>query len=126
MDYYIFHEGRGTDGGFGDYAPPYWSSEPVTVQDKVMWVKTKDEAKALVEKLNEIAQEAFYSVGSHGSYDGMFPIEYEWRKINVPNAPALGYNEALQYMIEEYSEIWKEQDDWYGDFEEDEELEEEL
>lgn len=113
MNYYIFHVGRGTDGGFGDYSPPYWSPEPVRVQDKVLWVKTESEAEALVEQLNQLAQDAFYSVGQHDSYDGLFPLEYEWRKISVPQAPALGYHEALQCMIEEYGESWKEQDDFY-------------
>lgn len=120
MDYYIFHAGRGTDGGFGDYSPPYWSSEPVKIGNKTLWVKTESEAEALVNQLNQLAGNAFYSVGNHDTYDGLFPLEYEWRKISVPQAPALGYHEALQYMIEEYSESWSNQGQCYDYDEEDE------
>lgn len=126
MDYYVFHSGVGTDGGFGDYSPPYWSKDPVKVQGKVLWVKTESEAQALQDALNRLAGNAFYSIGNHVQYDGNFPLEYQWRKISIPPEPALGYHEALQYLIEEYSAKWTEQDQWYEDCDEDESLEEEL
>lgn len=53
---------------------------------KVVWFGTKEEAVQAEETLNDLASTAFYEHGEHDKYDGLFPVEYEARKIVVPNS----------------------------------------
>lgn len=108
-EYFVLHAGRGTDGGFGDYSPPYWSEDPVEDRGRVVWFITREEADEAVGKLNAAASEAFYSTGTHSSYDGMFPVEYEVRRITVPEHEPVRVPVGVWMVSRADRESWLEQ-----------------
>lgn len=81
---YLIYAGTGKDGGFGDYAGVSWSTSPVKVDGETVWFEDINSAEALVKSLNEASSNAFYSEAKYEKYDGMFPLEYEVRKIIIP------------------------------------------
>ena len=86
---YLIYAGTGKDGGFGDYAGVSWSSAPVKVDGETVWFDDVELAVALVKSMNEASSNVFYSEAKYEKYDGMFPLEYEVRKIVIPsNAPS--------------------------------------
>lgn len=86
---YLIYAGTGKDGGFGDYAGASWSTAPVKVGSETVWFEDVETADALVLELNESSSNIFYAEAKYEKYDGMFPLEYEVRKIVVPsNAPS--------------------------------------
>lgn len=109
-EYWVLYSGVGTDGGFGDYAPPYWDDDPVTAGGQVVWFATKEEAKQAEETLNDLASTAFYSVGEHDAYDGLFPVEYEVRKIVVPNS-RVSTVKVVGGIADEYQSNWQDPHD---------------
>lgn len=105
----MLHVGRGTDGGFGDYSPPYWSEDPVAVDGRVIWFGTRGEADDAAAELNEESQTLFYSVGEHDTYDGYFPVEYEVRKIVVPESKSAGVRLGVTLVADAHKVKWLEQ-----------------
>lgn len=86
---YLIYAGTGRDGGFGDYSGADWSSAPIKLDGETVWFENPDEAEALVQKLNVASSDTFSTEAKHEVYFGMFPLEYEVRKIVVPsNAPS--------------------------------------
>lgn len=118
-EYWVLHSGVGSDGGFGDYAPPTWSEDPVTVKGQVIWFGSAAEAKSVAGTLNDLSTNAFYETGTHCAYDGCFPVEYEVRKIVVPNNQRSTHR-VLNELADEYSQEWayladaddEEEDEW--------------
>ena len=106
MIYYVIHSGRGTDGGFGDYSPPYWSADPVSVDGRTIWFSSESEADAAVKALNKAAADAFYGAGHGGSYTGDFPVEYEWRKIVKPTGAASDIEQAVALVALRDGDTW--------------------
>jgi hypothetical protein len=82
---YLIYAGTGKDGGFGDYAGVNWSSAPVKVDGETVWFEEVELAETLVKSLNEASSNVFYSEAKYEKYDGMFPLEYEVRKIVIPS-----------------------------------------
>lgn len=90
---YLIYAGTGKDGGFGDYAGASWSNAPVKVDGETVWFEDLETAEALVKSLNEASSNVFYSEAKYEQYDGMFPLEYEVRKIIIPsNEPSTADN----------------------------------
>jgi hypothetical protein len=114
--YYVIYSGRGTDGGFGDYAPPYWSADPVAVNGRTIWFAHEPEAAEATVALNRAAANAFYEAGHGGSYTGDFPVEYEWRKIVAPDDAACDVDQAIELISDAHAEAWACSDwDFNGD-----------
>ncbi|AID58935.1 hypothetical protein PBI_GAIA_116 [Mycobacterium phage Gaia] len=106
-DYFVIHVGRGTDGGFGDYSPPYWSEKPVEVDGRTIWFADESEAIAAVEQLNTMARDDFYNAGHGGLYTGDFPIEYEVRRITPPKGDACLSTEAVRMVSAAHASTWR-------------------
>lgn len=126
-EYFVLHHGRGTDGGFGDYSPPYWSEKPVEVNGRVVWFQTRGEAEIACEQLNEAASNAFYEAaranGRDMSYSGEFPEEYEVRRMFSPDNPSMSVEVAVKAITDSCLEDWK-TDGWLDeDYWEDEDVE---
>lgn len=85
MDIWEIYSGVGTDGGFGDYAPPYWDDDPISVDEHVVFFVDEQIAHDVAHRLSERAQDVFYAHGKHDRYDGRFPVEFEARKIVIPD-----------------------------------------
>lgn len=107
---YVIQGGWGSDGGFGDYAMPYFEA-PMKFNNSLLFMTDADEADTAVAKLNDAAFEAFYSVGEHNSYDGKFPYEY-----TVTTVPGIMSNhepvtgDRLIYIVTQLDErVWYEQ-----------------
>ena len=113
--YYVLHSGTGTDGGFGDYSPPRWSPEPVSVNGRTVWFRTEGEAADVVEALNRMSMDVFYEAGKSCQYDGYFPVEYEYRAIRVPSGPASMTAEGINLVAELHKDDW----DYMPDYDED-------
>lgn len=102
---YLIYAGTGKDGGFGDYAGVSWSSAPVKVDGETVWFEEIETAETLVKSLNEASSNVFYSEAKYEKYDGMFPLEYEVRKIVIPsNEPSTVDN--FQKIFESQQERW--------------------
>ena len=110
--FYVIYRGVGRDGGFGDYAGAYWDDEPVTVDNQIVWLQSAEDANNAVEELNERAAKAFYDAGNGESYSGEFPIEYEYRKIQVPNSGPVSIKKALALITKQDENHWPEGDFW--------------
>lgn len=74
--FWVLRGGYGTDGGFGDYAPPYWEDKCVTVDEHLLWFETKEEADKACEALNEREWQEAQKAGYGGDWSGDFPYEY--------------------------------------------------
>lgn len=127
---FLIYGGHGTDGGFGDYAPPRWSRMPLkceanySTQGQYVWFETEDEAKKVVDSLNAASRKVFYASGTHGSYDGEFPYEYEYREIPKIDNPPFSADAGIMVLTDE--EAWQSFDydcdeDYEDEYEEDEE-----
>lgn len=82
---WLIYSGTGTDGGFGDYAEPVWSEEPVRAKDgRLLWFSDKASAERASEVLGKRESDAFYASGCHDAYDGDFPTEFRAFKTYVP------------------------------------------
>lgn len=107
---YMFISGQGTDGGFGDYAPAIFGS-PYTLNNDILFTTDVEKAKRIVEKLNDMAAESFYSVGFHDQYDGNFPMEYDVS--SVPGALPPFEEPSEEFIIQTISDmdrnLWSEQ-----------------
>lgn len=108
MTIYVIHHGYGTDGGFGDYSPPYWSAYPLEVDGRTVWFDNEPEAMEAVAKLNIASRDAFYNAGKGGSYTGDFPLEYEYRAINPVHGPVCDASTAIALVTEVHGEAWAE------------------
>ena len=78
---YGFVGGVGTDGGFGDYAPPIYGNL-LAFNNQPIIVDSIDKAQEVVEKCDDYFDKDFYSKGEHDAYDGWFPFEIE--KVIIP------------------------------------------
>lgn len=107
MIYYVIHSGYGEDGGFGDYSNPTWSEEPLSVDDKVIWFVRQEDAKRAVDELNDRSREEFMQTDKAGSYSGFFPMEYEYRKIVVPDSDPVGPKTAVKLVMKEHYHFWQ-------------------
>ena len=107
-EYFVLHVGRGTDGGFGDYSPPYWSEDPVSVDGRVIWFRTRNEADRSAAELNRASREAFWDAGHGGSYSGDFPVEYEVRRITVPESLPVGPLVGVTLIGGDHGQSWGE------------------
>lgn len=110
MTYYVIYRGIGRDGGFGDYAGAHWDEEPLTIDGEIVWLRSAHEAFEVVEELNSRAWELFKAAGNGGSYTGEFPVEYEYRKIEVPESTPLSMIQAIEKISEQDKETWPEAD----------------
>ena len=108
--FYVIYRGIGRDGGFGDYAGAYWDDEAVMVDNQIVWLQRVEDANELVVELNERAAKAFYDAGNGDSYSGEFPVEYEYRKIQVPNAGPMSIGKALDKITDSDGKTWPEAD----------------
>lgn len=108
--FYVIYRGIGRDGGFGDYAGAYWDDDPIRVDNQIVWLQSAEDANELVEELNEKAAKPFYDAGNGESYSGEFPVEYEYRKIQVPNSGPVSIKKALDLITKQDKEIWPEAD----------------
>lgn len=115
-DYYVVHVGCGTDGGFGDYAPPRWSPEPVEVDGRTVWFSREAEAREAVEALNKASSAVFPYV----QYGGEFPVEYEYRKITSPQGAACDVDQAVALVTAAHGAGWS--DSIYDDCDSDEDV----
>ena len=106
MIYYVLHWGTGTDGGFGDYSPPRWSELPVEVNGRTVWFSVEDHAREAVKELNRKSREVFFSAGRAQSYDGIFPIEYEYRAIRVPVGAECDASSGVELVVKDHGERW--------------------
>lgn len=96
---YVIYRGTGRDGGFGDYAGAGWEELPVADPNGNYYsFVTAGEAEHVAHELSERAAKAFYAVGSHCTWDGNFPEEYEARAI-----PELGEDTDPAVAVEEIS-----------------------
>ena len=90
MDYpetfWVIRGGYGTDGGFGDYAPPHWEDECVTVDGHLLWFETQEEAQKACGALNEREWQVAREVGYGGDWSGDFPYEYRSFEAQLPDA----------------------------------------
>jgi hypothetical protein len=90
---YLIYAGTGNDGGFGDHAGVSWSSSPIKIDGQTVWFENQAEAEAIVEELNHASSNVFNMQAKYENYNGMFPLEYEARKITIPsNKPATSEN----------------------------------
>lgn len=117
---YLIYAGTGKDGGFGDYAGVSWSSAPVKFDGKTVWFEDAGPAETLVKSLNEASSNVFYAEAKYEKYDGMFPLEYEVRKIVIPsNEPSTFDN--FQKIFESQKNRWDDpeldSDDDYAELE---------
>lgn len=117
---YLIYAGTGKDGGFGDYAGVSWSSAPIKFDGETVWFEEVELAETLVKSLNEASSNVFYSEAKYEKYDGMFPLEYEVRKIVIPsNEPSTVDN--FQKIFESQQERWSDpeldSDDDYAELE---------
>lgn len=102
---YLIYAGTGKDGGFGDYAGVSWSSAPVKVDGEIVWFDNVELAADLVTSMNEASSNVFYAEAKYEKYDGMFPLEYEVRKIIIPsNEPSTIEN--FQKIFESQKSRW--------------------
>lgn len=108
--FYVIYRGVGRDGGFGDYAGAYWDDDPVMVDNQIVWLQSAEDANNAVEELNERAAKAFYDAGNGESYSGEFPVEYEYRKIQVPNSGPVSIKKALDLITKQDEKSWPEGD----------------
>lgn len=94
---YAFMGGRGTDGGFGDYAPP-WFGGLLCDNGEVIYVKSVQDASRLVKEVENFYSDEFYSKRDHDSYDGRFP--YEIRSVSIPDTgqSTVDYDTALELL----------------------------
>lgn len=106
-DYFVIHVGRGTDGGFGDYSPPYWSEKPVEVDGRTIWFTDESDANAATAALNNASRESFYGAGHGPQYSGDFPVEYEVRRITPPKGNACLLDEALMLVAMSHVDQWR-------------------
>ena len=113
MIYYVIHSGVGEDGGFGDYANPMWSEEPLSVDGKTIWFTNETDAKLAAQELNELSGEAFYGTGTHVQYDGEFPLEYEYRKITVPDSEPVNRETGVKMVKDMDKQFWKDPNGYY-------------
>lgn len=111
---YVIHHGYGTDGGFGDYSPPYWSANPLEVDGRTVWFDNEPEAMKAAAMLNIASRDAFYSAGKGGSHTGDFPLEYEYRAINPVHGPVCDVSTAVALVTKVHGETWK-QSQWGED-----------
>lgn len=115
---YLIYSGYGVDGGFGDYSGVSWSDKPLAIKGETVWFSSESLAQEVVEKLNEESRSVFYSTGTHSSYDGEFPLEYECREIVIPENPESFYS-VYEKIVEQDKERWNSNsyDDPYMDYE---------
>lgn len=117
---YLIYAGTGKDGGFGDYAGVSWSSAPVRLDRETVWFEDVELAEALVKSLNEASSNVFYSEAKYEKYDGMFPLEYEVRKIIIPSKESCTAGD-FQKIFESQQERWSDpeldSDDDYAELE---------
>ena len=94
---YVFMSGVGTDGGFGDYAPPYFSGILLDPESgAIIGVGDGEVARAVEDAVNDRLSMFFYSRGEHDTYDGSFPMEVCRLLIPVPanNVPVDVYDDV--------------------------------
>ena len=108
--FYVIYRGIGRDGGFGDYAGAYWDDDPVMVDNQIVWLQSAEDANSAVEELNQQAAKAFYDAGNGESYSGEFPVEYEYRKIQVPNSGPVSIKKAINLITKQDESHWPEGD----------------
>lgn len=84
--YVVLVGGYGSDGGFGDWAPPL-CPEPITYPDGTTLLvdATDEQANRLVASLNQYFSDDFYATGVHDQYDGKFPYECQPIRLVVPD-----------------------------------------
>lgn len=113
---YLIYAGTGKDGGFGKYVGVSWSESPIKVDGEAIWFRDLESAEVLVRELNEASSNVFYSEAKYEKYDGMFPLEYEIRKIVIPsNEPSSSEN--FQKIFASESSRWDDPElDTDGDF----------
>lgn len=98
---WLLRGGYGTDGGFGDYAPPSWDEEPIRTRDgRVAWFEDESAAKAAARRLSQLASDSFYRAGLGGEYTGDFPYEYEAVKVIIPDDGPLDGLEDITEAVE--------------------------
>lgn len=120
QEFYVIHSGTGTDGGFGDYSPPRWSKDPVTINGEAVWLARESDAELVVSKLNQKSRDVFYESGKSMQYDGVFPVEYEYRRIRIPDNDPFTKTKAVDFIEAEHGASWQhhpylDEDDDYDD-----------
>lgn len=117
---YLIYAGTGRDGGFGDYAGARWSTAPLKLDGETIWFESFETAETLVKQLNEESAKVFYTEAKYEQYDGMFPLEYEVRKVAVPSNEA-STSDTFQKIFESQKGRWDDpeldSDDDYAELE---------
>lgn len=116
--YYVIVGGYGSDGGFGDYAPPTWSDPYLTKDGSTLFLSGS--AQKVVDTLNERSMRAFDQSVKPSEYDGNFPYEYHAFIIRT-TTPMAAWNEdeVIDYITALDRDGWK-QNSWGYSYEEDE------
>lgn len=111
-EYFVIHYGAGEDGGFGDYSNPTWSYNPLEHNGQVVWFDNEADAEFVSLELNKRSADVFYAHGEHSQWDGHFPMEYEVRRMFVPENPAAEKDSILEKICESNEENWKMEHEW--------------
>lgn len=117
---YLIYAGTGRDGGFGDYSGADWSSAPIQLDGETVWFENPAEAEALVQKLNVASSDTFSTEAKHEVYFGMFPLEYEVRKIIIPSNESFtadNFQKIFESQQERWSDPELDSDDDYAELE---------
>lgn len=118
---YLIYAGVGRDGGFGDYTGASWSTIPIKVDGETIWFEDESDALELCRQLSDASAKTFYNEATYEQYNGMFPMEYEARKIVIPSTAA-STADNFQKIFESQKTRWADpeldSDDDLAEFEE--------
>lgn len=108
--FYVIYRGVGRDGGFGDYAGADWDDEPVKMNNDILWLNNEKDAQDTVTILNYKSEEDFFAAGHGEAYTGEFSIEYQYRKIEVPDSQPITSRRAVELITKQDAKHWPDGD----------------
>jgi hypothetical protein len=103
-DVFTIVQGRGQDGGFGDYTKPNWSQPILDENGALIWFDDRHEAEQTVSELNSMSFERFHAEHEDTRYSGDFPVEYAVFTVRLPENPAESHESAISKItaLDEY------------------------